>query len=615
MFSVGEDAKSSFPMVPDDGTREATAMAHVNPEMTVSVNMPAIVSATFVPDSSPIGLIPGDNMPFAYVSWGALQSMVVTTGVTFAVQPVEIGANQVPLPIGDATLVTCGPFSCMMGPVAPPFSIADSSVCAGWDPEVEVQIGLIDNDVLGPDAATPGEPTPEELAEDGDAGDDGLDIGLVTTSSVTMTVKHVFSGVSNRGENYSVSGPDSGKGSESKPLKMDKRTDDDSDDNENYGYNPGIMIDNGMDGDDPVIADADAVSACVDEGTYADTVGANHRPDECYRVRVVGNASANSPKLQNYLDGYSVEVAATDSEVAWGDVDWETNPFEDLECESMTFSIGDMVDVCEMFEDEVDQALDGGWGGSKGTVGIATTEPDGTAADANPHPSKVLMWHVGVPGASADRFKTLWFDDNLNGKLKKDATDGDGPDDANPRPMQEGDTDGVFDVEANNLHDLYDDNGDNGNIEAIWQFTIDEDNDPVYGDFGKVDLYTPNEDDETELCVEAGTDGAATDTCAEDQDVEPDGMADNYHGRRAAKCDPDDGGDDACDAMWSMDFDVTFADGTFGCSTKRTVTISCEWDAQGQMRSNPPDTDSSALGADDSAGNSNIGNFAKCTAS
>ena len=30
-----------------------------------------------------------------------MQSMVVTTGATFAIQSVEIGANQVPIPIGD----------------------------------------------------------------------------------------------------------------------------------------------------------------------------------------------------------------------------------------------------------------------------------------------------------------------------------------------------------------------------------------------------------------------------------------------------------------------------------------------------------------------------------
>ena len=69
------------PMVADDDDDEETAMAMVNSDMMVSVNMPAIVSATFVEGASPIGLIPGANSPFTYVSWNAMQSMVITSGV------------------------------------------------------------------------------------------------------------------------------------------------------------------------------------------------------------------------------------------------------------------------------------------------------------------------------------------------------------------------------------------------------------------------------------------------------------------------------------------------------------------------------------------------------
>ena len=32
-----------------------------------------------------------------------------------------------------------------------------------------------------------------------------------------------------------------------------------------------------------------------------------------------------------------------------------------------------------------------------------------------------------------------------------------------------------------------------------------------------------------------------------------------------------------------MDYEVLFADGIFGCTTTRMVTISCEWDAQGEL--------------------------------
>ena len=65
----------------------------------------------------------------------------------------------------------------------------------------------------------------------------------------------MFEGVDD-GQNYSVSGPDAAKGT-GKNLKMDKRTDDDTDDDENHGYLPGISIDNGREG--TVVADADAV--------------------------------------------------------------------------------------------------------------------------------------------------------------------------------------------------------------------------------------------------------------------------------------------------------------------------------------------------------------------
>ena len=611
MFSVPDGAKSSFPMVPDDGIGPSSAMASVNTQMMVSVNMPAIVSPTFVEGASPIGLVPGDNAPFTYVDWSALQSMVITSGVTFAVQPVEIGANQVPLPIGDAALVTCGPFECMMGPVAPEISVANSAACAGWDPEIELQVGLVDNDVLVQDAAGD-TPTADEITADGAATDDGIDVGWITNSSVVMTVKHMFEGVSN-GSNYSTSGPDSAKGS-GKALTLDKVDSDDSDTwDDNESYNPGIEIrtDDSAGGDtpaDPTLEASANPSACVGVGTYADTIGSNHRPENCFRVRVVGNAAANTPKLSNYLAGYGLEVKAKDSEVAWGNVSWDPDPFKDLECESMMFMAADQVDVCAMFEEEVDQAVAAGWGGRNGIVGVVA-EARTAAATSDANRSVVRMWAVGATSAKPDRFKTLWFDDNLNGKIRKDS--------GATRPAQDNNDpatpdDATDDDAANALHDLYDDNSSPGNIEKIWQFLLDEDDDPIMGDFGKVDLYSRGEADGAgdNLCGnDAGTDAH----CGDGQEAEPDGKADNYQGRKAEACDPDDGGgDEVCDAAFSMDYDVTFADGTFGCSTTRSVTVTCEWDAQGEISSNPPDTASGDLTAANPTGRANINNFAKC---
>ena len=196
-------------------------------------------------------------------------------------------------------------------------------------------------------------------------------------------------------------------------------------------------------------ASGELVSPCVPvDGdstyTYADTIGANHRPDTCFRVTADGDS--------NYFDGYTVEVQPTDASVSWGKVDWPDDPFADLECEAVTFSAMDQVDVCEMFEAEVDQALDNGWGGSRGTVkfGLSARVADTSAA-------KIDHWTVAASPGTPDRFKTLWFDDNLNGKIKKDPTT---PGATSNRPDPDGAGTDAAKGDANAMHDLYDDNGD-----------------------------------------------------------------------------------------------------------------------------------------------------------
>ena len=353
--------------------------------------------------------------------------------------------------------------------------------------------------------------------------------------------------------------------------------------------------------------------------SYAETIGANHRPDSCFRVQVEGDATARTPKLSNYLDGYMVEVAAADSEVAWGNVEWDPDPFEDLECESMTFVAADQLDICAMFEDEVDQALAAGWrsigpawGDRLGDT-LIRGKPRRSEGNADTTNGSVLnAWRVYGSSVSRkpDRFKTLWVDDNLDGKIK---------DDSAQRLVLYNATGAISDT-FNSMNDFYNDNKHRSNHPGIWQYFIDEDDDPVYGDVGKVDLYSRTEsatDASDTLCQVAGGLG-----CGDDQEPEPDGMADNYQGRAAEKCDPDDGGKDACDAEWSEDFEVLFADGIFGCSTTRSVTISCEWDAQGQLQPNPPDLAdpnlvatvrlSSLTSNNVPAGNSY--NFVRCTA-
>ena len=75
------------------------------------------------------------------------------------------------------------------------------TVCTGFDPELVLQVGKIDNDVV--EAAGGGTTT----------ANDGLDIGWVTSQKDAMSVTHHFSGVTG-GQNYKVAGRDSTKGTD-----------------------------------------------------------------------------------------------------------------------------------------------------------------------------------------------------------------------------------------------------------------------------------------------------------------------------------------------------------------------------------------------------------------
>ena len=184
------------------------------------------------------------------------------------------------------------------------------------------------------------------------------------------------------------------------------------------------------------------------------------------------------------------------------------------------------------------------------------------------------------------------------------------------------------------MHDLYDQNTGPSNIEAIWEFLTDADGDLISGDLGKVDLVSATDDEDTDDDERTIQDESVAGATAEDGPyaIHPDGNADNYEGtddddNRVAidgaddfyKCSEDDGDDDddrtICDATWSITHDVLFADGTFGCTATRSVTITCTWDADGgmaQSRNALPteaDLDSDAANTDN-----NRANFIKCEA-
>ena len=246
-----------------------------------------------------------------------------------------------------------------------------------------------------------------------------------------------------------------------------------------------------------------------------------------------------------------------------------------------------------MFEDEVDYAIGKGW--SPEVVFSIEADVDALAQHYRPG-NQVVMWRApaeksGGGGADDDSategkvFKTLWFDDDLDGKIKNSQST------VVRAAMRARCTTSTTRTTEE----------DNANIEMIWEHLTDSNGDLTAGDLGKVDLVSAADDGDTEDVDETNEAG------------NPDGRADNYETRTEAsgsgddlvrasrspvdgaadfyKCTEDDGGDDddgtICDAVWTRDAEVKFADGTFGCSTTRTVSITCTWDADGGMADGP----------------------------
>ena len=556
-FSVGED--DGFPMEPDDSDDEEEATASVNAKMVVSSNYTAAITPMFVEGAAAVTVAAGDNnMPFAYVDWDAMQSDVVDGGAIFMVQKMAEGANQEMEPTGDVAYVACGPFECVSGDsadvTAPAITSADDDSYVAWEPVLDVSYGWVDNDVFDSD---------DGGMDSDDVLDDGIDLGWVTSSTLGMGVKHIFNGVPN-GRNFSVTGPDAAgdKNAKATALALTREDDTDTaDDDESFG----------------ITEYAAALAACIAADATGDdqpyglmatgtgtvlTAGQEGllRPDECFKIDA----------KPDWLGGYSLEFTPQNDGVAWGEVGW----FDELEYESRTVAAADVVtDICELFEAEVDMVLEDEW--TTDGFDVRGTDPvGGEGGDQN----YVTNWKVGPGDISGRQFKTLWFDDDLDGDLKVKDTDKD------PTPFM-----------LKGANDLYNEAEVTTNVTQIWQTLIDDDND-LTSDFGKVDLEGALDDDADPPVPEG-----------------PDGEGDNMQGSQAdeAECSMDDNGDDqeeACDSMIEMDFDIFFTDGTFGCETTRTVTVTCEWDSQGDLDGD----ETAATALNDTS--IDAGSWAKCTA-
>ena len=665
-FTVGED--DGFPMKPDEDDDKDTAMASVNEKMVVSSNTTAVITPMFVENANAVSVSVGDNnMPFAYVNWKALQSDVVDGGVTFMIQRTAMGANQEMEPTGDVAYVACGPFECVTGDNAdvtsPEVTSMDDESYANWDPVLDVTWGWVDNDVYD-DAGSTTSTT---------VTDDGIELGWVTTSTLGMTVKHIFQGVSN-GRNFEVAGPDAAgdqkkdKG-KARSLKMTRADNvntaadeaislDPTSDDYKYGTSglPALTVRTTGAGDNP--PNTECIPASVANSRYSyDTTGETFgtagtkgllQPDDCFKIDA----------KPDWLSGYSVEFTPKNDGVKWAkNIDW----FEDLEYESRIFSASDYsADICDMlFEEEVDRAMDAKW--TRTSFDTRDTDAiDTTGSGNNGGNHYITAWRIGpvldnpdttndVEGLKARQFKTLWFDDDLDGDFKLKAKD------KNPSPYRPMGANDLYGPDAGFAETPTFGARTTGNVNQIWQMVVDEDNDPT-SDFGKIDLVSAKDDvttadNETTRELEACNPGVAwgatteahmgltdanrekygggcgltfnTDGSVKDKGAaaagrtvavaHPDGVADNMTGAQkdVNECTTDDNGDDqtkACDAELVLDFDLRFIDGTFGCDTERPITVTCTWDSSADT--DIGNTTDGTSGTEFTAANARVG--AKC---
>ncbi len=592
-FEIGEDAESMYPMVPDDGDDEMTAMAMVNREMMVEVNMPAILTAAFVEGAANVVLLPGENMPFAHLDWSAPQALVVSNGATFLVTPVQIGANQIPIPVGDPVPVTCGPFACAEDSMTgPEVTIEDSMACTMWEPTLELQVGLIDNSlsshegaayVQDSNAATTGDQSIREVAVF-----DGLDLGWTYTSNLDFDVTHDLAVV-----NKTTKGVK--KKSSATPMSVssigaitlgrpDAGGDATAAQQQTY-YALSASPEDDAVPDPNTNNDALDVGSCQPVSTTGATAGANlwayndnirsriSKPDNCFRITVDHGLE------RNYLDPYTVTMAPKGADVSWGEIAWEA--WEELTCPDMTFSAMEQVDVCAMFEDEVSRLPD------PTAVAVATTEAEVTAA-SNITEETLAGFNLNFKdaGANRHRFTAMWY-------ARKKA---DGKDEMPPPNLYAAVEDDANTADVNEAHTA---NRVSGYNATVWVPTLDDDNDPIYGDLGKVTIDGLDKPDNF-----ATTDDSYT--CSAD---------DGGSKATGTSSDPDAHANSTlCDAKdVEIETSVTFPLGLgYGCDpVKVEYTLTCQWSARGNIRNTIIHTPGH-ISADDT---NPVSNFVSCKVS
>ena len=591
---------------PDSGTDAKTAMASVNQRMLVSSSVAARITPMFVEGAAGAIISAGDDqMPFSGRTWSALQSEIATDGVTFEFRRMTTGAGQEPMPTGDASYLTCGPFRCSEAaaetPAAPPVTLADAAVCTDFEADFELVTGLRQNGSHR-------------------NGNNGVDIAWRYTVSHPATVTHEFSGVYPDGGDLVVPGAAVSVASRRQFLDMRPGTGQINKFGRSVNYDA-----------DPATAlspaplrsgTADCFNAngyALETTTYqsaARSLGRSReshpldRPPSCVRLVTDGtyvNYPDNEEILQavvwkNYVPDYRLRVTPTGG-VSWAGsrVEWgEDDPFEDLDCEPETIEVAERLgDVCEAFEAEVDAY----WGNGLGAGGafevqyviegvIVTEARINEIVVRNKNPITTGNNSGHEYRARGSRHASLWLvNDGPPRTLAQFGTDAGRLQSGNLNPAASEGMDGTF-----KDHDLYDfhrtperrygalertaDHVQDGNCpsgtpqgsfcfgdlrwRALMRAAIhDEDGDPRYGDLGKIDRV-------------GATGFGSSDGVPENYDTDAD---------PSLRCSDADGpGCDAEDVEVELSATFTRIRDTKTCTREIEVSLTCDWDADADHR-------------------------------
>ena len=645
-----DKACSGQAFCPDSGTDPEKAMASVNSMMMVNSSHGAQVSAMFVEGAGAVALGEGVNTPFSNVTWNAMQSAVANDGVTFMFQRVNTAAGQEPTAMGGAMYITCGPFRCSDAsdevPAAPDITIADSAACTDFEVNLNLDVGLGYNGRAHDDSSS-------STAYDRNVG---IDAGWTYTASSSASVVHEFTGVvGTGGGSLRVTGSGISKTSTPTALGMAQGRQTATSSRVNYfGGNyrgtaaaelpstAGGPIWNGSGDCLDTTADTTATESTYGYDNIAGSPserGTLQRPQNCFRLITGGRGDDDEdPTIrQNYLPGYRVHVTPNAS-VTWAgsSVVWKkgTDPFDGLDCESVTFfADGQVPDLCESYQDQVRRW----WGtglsgrsapfefqylltdGTAGAVGArdiddATVAKTGTPAAPDEltqvalvrinvlakRPTGITFNAANVEGvegvlhrADDSMWTSLWLVRGGTGTARDGtAHDVDMYRAGNGVSALGGAYVGPYVTVAEEPHDTRTDSGLIGDMRPIWTVDLlDADGDPKYGDFGKVD-FDPTENPP----------GPAADR----------GKADNFPATNpdAHACSDDDGA--GCDATVEFDGSVTFTlyPDTDDCTETIDFSFTCTWDADGDE-----DRTGDGAAAAGLIGNENLLNFLECKAS